>query len=48
MASTETPDGLLVRLTLTHPSCPMGGLIVEQAEEALALATSPPTRPVSS
>jgi metal-sulfur cluster biosynthetic enzyme len=37
----RTPDGLLVRLTLTHPSCPMGGLIVEQAEEALALATSP-------
>lgn len=32
----RTPDGLLVRLTLTHPSCPMGELIVQQAEEALA------------
>jgi metal-sulfur cluster biosynthetic enzyme len=36
-----TLDGLLVRLTLTHPSCPMGELIVEQAEAALAaIATS--------
>jgi metal-sulfur cluster biosynthetic enzyme len=32
----DTEDGLRVRLTLTHPSCPMGGLILEQAERALA------------
>jgi metal-sulfur cluster biosynthetic enzyme len=37
----KTPDGLLVRLTLTHPSCPMGELIVEQAEAALAAVASP-------
>ena len=36
-----TPDGLIVRLTLTHPSCPMGELIVRQAEEALAGLSSP-------
>jgi metal-sulfur cluster biosynthetic enzyme len=36
----ETTSGLLVRLTLTHESCPMGGLIVEQAEEALAAVTA--------
>jgi metal-sulfur cluster biosynthetic enzyme len=32
----DTEDGLRVRLTLTHPSCPMGGLILERAEAALA------------
>jgi len=37
----EADDGLTVRLTLTHPSCPMGGLIVEQAEAALAAIASP-------
>jgi metal-sulfur cluster biosynthetic enzyme len=37
----RTPDGLLVRLTLTHPSCPMGELIVQQAEEALANLSAP-------
>jgi metal-sulfur cluster biosynthetic enzyme len=31
----KTADGLLVHLTLTHPSCPMGGLVVEQVEAAL-------------
>ncbi|GEO39134.1 metal-sulfur cluster biosynthetic enzyme [Skermanella aerolata] len=36
-----TPDGLLVRLTLTHPSCPMGELIVQQAEKALAAISTP-------
>jgi metal-sulfur cluster biosynthetic enzyme len=36
-----TPDGLLVRLTLTHPSCPMGELIIQQAEEALASLSIP-------
>lgn len=40
----EVADGLTVRLTLTHPSCPMGGLIIEQAEAALA-AIAVPTRP---
>ena len=32
----ETANGLRVLMTLTHPSCPMGGLIVEQAEAAPA------------
>jgi metal-sulfur cluster biosynthetic enzyme len=36
-----TPDGLLVRLTLTHPSCPMGELLLEQAETALAAIATP-------
>src|SRR5689334_7141521 len=40
----ESADGLLVLLTLTHPSCPVGGLIVEQAEAALA-ADATPGRP---
>ena len=37
----DAADGLTVRLTLTHPSCPMGGLIIEQAEAALAAITVP-------
>lgn len=37
----DTADGLLVLLSLTHPSCPMGGLIVEQAQEALAAVAAP-------
>lgn len=37
----RTPEGLLVRLTLTHPSCPMGELIVQQAEEALTAISAP-------
>ena len=37
----RTPDGLIVRLTLTHPSCPMGELIIEQAEAALAAISAP-------
>jgi metal-sulfur cluster biosynthetic enzyme len=37
----RTPDGLLVRLTLTHPSCPMGELILEQAEAALNAISAP-------
>ncbi|UEM06319.1 metal-sulfur cluster assembly factor [Skermanella rosea] len=37
----DTADGLLVLLSLTHPSCPMGGLIVEQAEAALAGIAAP-------
>jgi metal-sulfur cluster biosynthetic enzyme len=41
----ETADGLLVLLTLTHPSCPMGSLIVEQAEAALT-AVAAPGRPI--
>lgn len=42
----ESADGLRVMLSLTHPSCPMGGLIVEQAEAALAGVSDPdyPTR----
>lgn len=36
-----TPDDLIVRLTLTHPSCPMGELILEQAEAALASIATP-------
>ncbi|UEM03392.1 metal-sulfur cluster assembly factor [Skermanella rosea] len=37
----ETSNGLRVLMTLTHPSCPMGGLIVEQAEAALAAVADP-------
>ena len=37
----EEADGLLVRLTLTHPSCPVGGMLVEQAEAALAAVAAP-------
>jgi metal-sulfur cluster biosynthetic enzyme len=37
----RTLDGLLVRLTLTHPSCPMAESIVQQAEEALAAISAP-------
>ena len=37
----RTPDALIVRLTLTHPSCPMGELIVQQAEKALAAISTP-------
>jgi metal-sulfur cluster biosynthetic enzyme len=37
----KTPDGLLVRLTLTHPSCPMGELLLEQAEAALTAIATP-------
>ncbi|UEM20818.1 metal-sulfur cluster assembly factor [Skermanella mucosa] len=37
----ETADGLRVLLSLTHPSCPMGDLIVEQAEAALAEVADP-------
>ncbi|QQP91719.1 metal-sulfur cluster assembly factor [Skermanella sp. TT6] len=42
----DTEDGLRVLLSLTHPSCPMGGLIVERAEAALAdiAATGRPAR----
>lgn len=37
----ETSEGLLVQMTLTHPSCPMGSLILEQVEEALAAIVVP-------
>jgi metal-sulfur cluster biosynthetic enzyme len=37
----KTPEGLLVRITLTHPSCPMGELILEQAEAALTAIATP-------
>lgn len=37
----ETADGLRILLSLTHPSCPMGTLIVERAETALADSADP-------
>ena len=37
----ETAHGLRVLLSLTHPSCPLGSLIVEQAEAALAEIADP-------
>ena len=43
----RTTEGLIVRLTLTHPSCPMGELIVQQAEEGSPTSQLPPMLPES-
>lgn len=41
----ETPERLRVELTMTSPACPMGEMIVSQAQAALAAALPAACKP---
>lgn len=43
-ALDETPDGLLVKMTLTTPSCPLHDTIVGEVKRAVETAAGRPAR----